>query len=145
MSEFFYDPDGNWKPPVAPDFTNNFYYPIKFKGSGRVTLRLTVDAAWEQAVTILLNEVRQKEQLGSYHRPKSLSFDVAEGDMIRLVGWHKKGTAHDPSVPWSPSLRRDFCPTWKGNKLQFSWEDSGDMDFNDCVVIMDVPVPWDLA
>lgn len=86
------------------------------------------NAAWEQAIVIGINGVRNSEQLGTFHRPGFISIGPASHSRIlTLAGWHKR-SGPDSSQPWHPSRGKT------ANDLA-SWDDSGgDNDFNDYLV-----------
>lgn len=102
----------------------------------KVSLKFTSNASWEQAITIYIGNARHSTQLGTYERENYVTLDVKNGDALTLCGWHKKGTAHHGSVPWSPSAgTKDGEIT--GVQVVFRWEDSSTgNDFNDSVVTL---------
>lgn len=88
-------------------------------------------AAWEQAVVVYIDGIRQHTQLGSFDRTNIFSLGEASNPRnLMLAGWHKE-SGPDSGMPWQPS-RGTFDP----QKLTFGWEDSQDEDFNDYKIAM---------
>lgn len=83
------------------------------------------DAAWEQAVVIGVDGVRQASQLGSYDRPEFMSIGPANHPRtLTLAGWHKR-SGPDGSQPWHASRGKTAGDV-------AGWDDSGgDLDFDD--------------
>jgi hypothetical protein len=83
------------------------------------------EAAWEQAVVVYINGVRQSHLLGKYHH-RTLFWlpQEAHSQQIMVAGWHKRSRP-DGGQRWHASRGR-VQGEWA------EWDDSGgDLDFND--------------